>query len=81
MNTSTPTLITEMNPPTDTVNVLSHLKELRETWRKQDFSFTKQQAEEYKLLIEARRQRVRYFISNGLVAKPGLRKKDEEADD
>ena len=70
-----------MNPPTDTVNVLPHLKELRETWRKQDFSFSKSQKEEYDMLITARRERVRYFVENGLVAKPGLRKKDEEADD
>ena len=32
---------------TDTVNVLSHIRELKDTWRKQDFTFTKQQQEEY----------------------------------
>lgn len=63
---------------TDTVNVLPHLKELRETWRKQDFTFTKQQQEEYDMLIVARRERVKYFVSNGLVAKPGDRKKKDE---
>ena len=77
----TPTLITEMNPPTDTVNVLSHLKELRDTWRRQDFTFSKSQQEEYDMLIAARRERVKYFVENGLVAKPGLRKKEEEVDD
>ena len=66
---------------TDTVNVLPHLKELRETWKNQDFTFTKQQQEEYDMLIAARRERVRYFVENGLVAKPGLRKKEEETDD
>ena len=65
----TPTLITEMNPPTDTVNVLSHLKELRDTWRRQDFTFTKSQQEEYDMLITARRERVKYFYDNDLVCK------------
>ena len=64
--TSTPTLTTEM---TDTVNVLPHLKELRETWKRQDFTFTKQQQEEYDLLITARRERVKYFYDNDMVCK------------
>jgi len=64
---------------TDTVNVLPHIKELRETWRRQDFRFTKEQQEQYDLLIQARRERVAYFYENGLVAKPGdRRKKDQE---
>jgi hypothetical protein len=63
---------------TQTVNVLPHLQELKEIWRKQDFVFTKQQQEEYDLLIAARRERVRYFIDNGLVSKGGLRQKNEE---
>jgi hypothetical protein len=54
---------------TDTVNVLPHIRELKETWRKQDFTFTKQQQEEYDLLIAARRERVKYFYDNGLVSK------------
>ena len=61
---------------TDTVNVLPHLNELKETWRRQDFSFTKQQQEEYDLLIAARRERVRYFYDNGLVSK-GRAKADD----
>jgi hypothetical protein len=63
---------------TETVNVLPHLKELQETWRRQDFKFTKQQQEEYDLLLAARRERVKYFIDNGLVSKGGLRPKDED---
>jgi hypothetical protein len=63
---------------TDTVNVLPHLNELKDAWRKQDFKFTKQQQEEYDILIAARRERVRYFYDNGLVSKGGLRQKDEE---
>lgn len=58
---------------TETVNVLPHLRELQDAWRRQDFKFTKQQQEEYDLLIAARRERVRYFIDNGLVSKGGLR--------
>jgi molybdate-binding protein len=63
---------------TETVNVLPHLRELQDAWRRQDFKFTKQQQEEYDLLIAARRERVRYFIDNGLVSKGGLRQKDQD---
>jgi hypothetical protein len=61
---------------TDTVNVLPHLNELKDSWRRQDFKFTKQQQEEYELLIQARRERVKYFYQEGLVSKGGLRQKD-----
>lgn len=61
---------------TDTVNVLPHLNELKETWRRQDFKFTKQQQEEYNILLQARRERVKYFYANGLVSKG--RSKSEE---
>ena len=54
---------------TDTVNVLPHLNELKGIWRKQDFTFTKQQQEEYDLLLQARRERVKYFCDNDLVCK------------
>jgi hypothetical protein len=68
MNTLSPTLITDlMNPPTSTVNVLPHLQELREKWRQQDFRFTKEQQEEYDILLQARRERVQYFYDNNLV--------------
>ena len=63
---------------TETGNVLPHIQELRDTWRRQDFTFTKQQQEEYDLLIAARRERVKYFYANGLVSKGGLRQKNEE---
>ena len=36
---------------TDTVNVLSHLQELRKTWKIQDFRFTKDQQEQYDMLL------------------------------
>ena len=63
---------------TETVNVLPHLRELQDTWRRQDFRFTRQQQEEYDLLLKARRERVKYFYENGLVSKGGLRQKDED---
>ena len=63
---------------TDTVNVLPHIFELRDTWRRQDFKYTKEQQEQYDLLVAARRERVKYFIDNGLVSKGGLRQKEED---
>ena len=65
---------------TSTVNVLPHLQELRDTWRKQDFRFTKDQQEQYDMLLNARRERVKYFYDNDLVSKGGLRKREEEED-
>jgi len=53
----------------ETPNVLPYLKELRDTWRRQDFTFTKQQQEEYDMLLVARRERVKYFYDNDLVCK------------
>ena len=53
----------------ETVNVLPHIRELKDAWRKQDFKFTKQQQEEYDLLIAARRERVKYFYENDMVCK------------
>lgn len=61
---------------TDTVNVLPHLNELKETYRRQDFKFSAAQKEEYELLLQARRERVKYFYDNGLVSKG--RSKSEE---
>ena len=79
-NTLTPTLITDpMNFPTETVNVLPHLNELRETWRNQDFRFTKEQQEEYDILLQARKERVRFFYeSNRVQVGPKVTKKVEE---
>ena len=61
---------------TDTVNVLPHLQELRDTWRRQDFSFTKQQQEEYDMLVQARRERVKYFYREGRVSKGRSKSED-----
>jgi hypothetical protein len=54
---------------TETVNVLSHIRELKDAWRRQDFVFTKQQQEEYDMLLEARRERVKWFYETDRVCK------------
>lgn len=62
---------------TDTVNVLPHIRELKVAWRRQDFKFTKSQSEEYELLLQARRERVKWFYETGRV-QVGPKKKAEE---
>ena len=57
--------------------ILKEMNELREQWRKQSFSFTREQQVEYDKLLQLRRERVQYFLKNGIVSKGGLRKKDE----
>ena len=80
MTISTPTSITEMNFPTSTVNVLPYLKDLRQKWREQDFYFTKEQQEEYDMLMQARRERVRWFYeTNRVQVGPKISVKKEEA--
>ena len=54
------------------------MNELREQWRKQGFKYTKEQQVEYDKLLQLRRERVQYFIKNGIVSKGGLRKKEEK---
>ena len=67
-----------MNFPTSTVNVLPHLQELRKAWRDQDFRFTKSQQEEYDMLMQARRERVRWFYETKRVqVGPKVTKKEE----
>ena len=46
-----------MNFPTETVNVLAHLEELRKTWKEQDFRLTKDQQQQYDMLMQARKER------------------------
>ena len=57
--------------------VLKEMGELRETYKKQSFSFTKDQRTRYDELLKLRRERVSMFIKTGRVSKGGLRKKDE----
>ncbi len=67
-----------MNFPTDTVNVLPHMQELRQLWREQDFRFTKEQQEEYDILLQARKERVKFFYeSNRVQVGPKVIKKAE----
>ena len=58
--------------------VLKQMKELREAWRKQGFSYTREQKAEYEKLLQLRRERVQYFLKNGIVSKGGLRKKEDK---
>ena len=58
-----------MNFPTETVNVLSHLNELRDTWRVQNFTYTKEQQSQYDMLMQARRERVSFFYETDRVQK------------
>ena len=58
--------------------VLKEMSELRESWRKQGFSYTKEQQSRYDKLLQLRRERVSMFIKTGRVSKGGLRKKEEK---
>ena len=49
--------------------VLKQLKELKEAWRKQSFSFTQDQKVEYDRLLKMRRERIKYFYDNDMVWK------------
>ena len=67
-----------MNFPTSTVNVLPHLRDLKKKWRDQDFRFTKEQQEEYDLLMHARKERVKWFYETKRVqVGPKVTKKEE----
>ena len=71
--------LSDMNFPTSTVNVLPHLYELRDKWRQQNFTFTKDQQDQYDMLVQARRERVRWFYEADRVQKgPKVTKKVEE---
>jgi hypothetical protein len=64
---------------TETIaNVLPHIKELKDAWRKQDFVFTAQQQQEYDLLIATRRERVLQLYAEGRVFKGSYKAKEEE---
>ena len=53
--------------------VLKQMKELKETWRKQSFSFTSSQQAEYNRLLGLRRERLREMYANDLVYKGGTK--------
>jgi len=54
---------------TQTVNVLSHINELKKVWREQNFKFSKEQQVQYDMLMQARKERVDYFYEEDLVWK------------
>lgn len=66
---------------TDTVNVLPHLFEMKETYRRQDFKFTKSQQEEYDMLLQARRERVKWHYETDRVCKVSKSAQDKLKED
>lgn len=50
--------------------ILEELNDLRKTWRKQNFSYTKEQKERFEELQMLRRARVNFFYENNMVATP-----------
>ena len=58
--------------------VLKQLNALREQWRQQSFSYTKEQQAEYDRLIKLRRERVKSFYKNDRVSKGGTSKPNVE---
>ena len=65
----------------ETVNVLSHLKELKEVYHRQDFKFNLSQQEEYNILLQARRERVKYFYETDRVCKISKSAQDKLKDE
>ena len=71
--------LSDMNFPTSTVNVLPHLDDLRKTWRQQNFTFTKDQQDQYDMLMQARKERVAWFYeTNRVQIGPKVTKKEED---
>ena len=63
--------------------VLKEMKELRESWRKQGFSYSVEQQKRYDELLKLRRKRVKWFHDNDRVqkgAKKTVEKKEKEAE-
>ena len=81
MSSSKTITLSDMNFPTSTVNVLPYLDELRKTWKQQDFRFNKDQQEEYDMLMQARKERVKWFYETGRVqVGPKIVKKVEQTE-
>ncbi len=51
--------------------ILKELRELKESWRKQSFSYTNEQKKRYDELLKLRRERVQEMYKNGQVYKAG----------
>ena len=50
-------------------SILYELRELRDSWRKQSFSYTNEQQKRYNELLELRRARVKEFFDTDQVFK------------
>ena len=64
-----------------TSNIIHHLRELQDAWRRQEFVFTNKQTEEYDILVTARRQVVRGFYETGRVFKGSKASADKIRDE
>lgn len=49
-------------------DILRQMQELRKAWRQQDFRYTREQKEQYEMLLELRRARVAQLYAEGKVA-------------
>lgn len=49
-------------------DILRQMQELRKVWRQQDFRYTREQKEQYEMLLELRRARVAQLYTEGKVA-------------
>ncbi len=58
--------------------LIKQLNALREQWRQQSFSYTKEQQAEYDRLIKLRRERVKSFFADDRVSKGGTSKPNVE---
>ncbi len=54
--------------------VLKRMVEMREAYRHQSFSFSREQQAEYDRLLKLRRERVQYMHKNGMVHRGGTKK-------
>ena len=64
-----------------TSNILHHINDLKNAWRRQDFVFTSKQQEEYSILLQARRERVLGFYKEGRVFKGSKASADKIRDE
>ena len=56
-------------------SILYELRELRDSWRKQSFSYTNEQQKRYDELLVLRRKRVKEMVDNDQVYKAGASNK------
>ena len=54
--------------------ILYQLRDLRDSWRKQSFTFTNDQQKQYDDLKQLRRDRINEMYENGMVYKSGASK-------